>query len=566
MFIRRLISAFALSLMVSTAAFSQVDEPADPNQEAQAKLTLEEQVERNAQQIEAIKQQQWVLNNLKPIRAQQAKTFSVQVKSITANYFLGKKPSGHGTGFILDLNEKRGLIATNNHVIDKNDFEGQRIELKFPSKTGQPEKIEGHVIFKSMLRDFAIIEFDPNDLKRVRDQIQVAPIPTKEQYAQIVRQGKGVMPYGYPLSGEEITTFGTISGIAQRAPDGDLYTQTDAAINPGNSGGPSIELESGMVIGMNTLKFSGADNTGLMIPIIDLVDEWKRFQADPNYGMPSHLYLRLQYVPLQLYLERRAGMRELVESIDPNIEAKFGRLLKVVGLVDNSPLYRGDIILTLGGQLIGDRYDIFNHHIQNTPSGKIAAKVIRGDKIVDVVISVKSMKEAMYKSANEYVYFSGFVFQESVPRFNDLYLDGTESSVMITEVLPGTPAESVGQIPVQSVVEALEVHGKVYDINTLEDIRDALMETQAGTDTVSVYYREFSQLQTMDGNVIENLASKSQALFREVPVQKVFSHIEIPVSDLYDHIDWTGMGQHGRKALQIKGDCGNILRKIAPKA
>ena len=43
--------------------------------------------------------------------------------------------------------------------------------------------------------------------------------------------------------------------------------QTDAAINPGNSGGPLIDINSGLVIGIDTATSAQGQNLGFAIPI-----------------------------------------------------------------------------------------------------------------------------------------------------------------------------------------------------------------------------------------------------------------------------------------------------------
>lgn len=78
---------------------------------------------------------------------------------------------------------------------------------------------------------------------------------------------------GYPyVPGQEKPTLTITKGIvssANRIVDGNPYIQLDAAINPGNSGG-ALANDEGIVIGIPTMKFEGADRIGLAAPLADL--------------------------------------------------------------------------------------------------------------------------------------------------------------------------------------------------------------------------------------------------------------------------------------------------------
>jgi hypothetical protein len=81
-----------------------------------------------------------------------------------------------------------------------------------------------------------------------------------------VRPGQEVIAIGLALGVFQNTvTRGIVSGV--RRTDRVTVLQTDAAINPGNSGGPLLN-RSGQVIGINTMKISGAaESLGFAIAI-----------------------------------------------------------------------------------------------------------------------------------------------------------------------------------------------------------------------------------------------------------------------------------------------------------
>lgn len=78
---------------------------------------------------------------------------------------------------------------------------------------------------------------------------------------------------GYPyVPGQEKPVLTITRGIissANRTVEDSPYIQLDAAINPGNSGGALVNGQ-GVVIGIPTLKFEGADRIGLAAPVAEL--------------------------------------------------------------------------------------------------------------------------------------------------------------------------------------------------------------------------------------------------------------------------------------------------------
>ena len=84
--------------------------------------------------------------------------------------------------------------------------------------------------------------------------------------------------YGHP-KGLKFSSRGIIS--KQRFLYGKEVIQTDAAINSGNSGGPLIDLETGLIIGVNKATLKKSNGIGLAVPsylvckIVNLYNEGK---------------------------------------------------------------------------------------------------------------------------------------------------------------------------------------------------------------------------------------------------------------------------------------------------
>jgi serine protease Do len=90
--------------------------------------------------------------------------------------------------------------------------------------------------------------------------------------------GSRLYTIGNPAGLAYTVTSGIFSGERQDA--GQRMLQTDAPINPGNSGGPLL-LETGSVIGINTMVLRGAQGVGFAIPIEVALEEFPELSASP---------------------------------------------------------------------------------------------------------------------------------------------------------------------------------------------------------------------------------------------------------------------------------------------
>lgn len=155
-----------------------------------------------------------------------------------------------GAGFYVDTND----IITNYHVVEG----ASTMELR--SLDGQ--LFTGRVIKKDIGTDLALIR-----VERIGVPLQFA--------STIVKTGETVEAIGHPKGLFYSVSRGIVSAIRQvkgvLAPGADkaLVIQTDASINPGNSGGPLFIRDR--VVGVNTIKFKGADGIGFAIHYSEVV-------------------------------------------------------------------------------------------------------------------------------------------------------------------------------------------------------------------------------------------------------------------------------------------------------
>ena len=186
-------------------------------------------------------------------------------------------PAGMGSGFFIN---EQGYLITNYHVVERET----KIEVTVfkKAKDGFNKKV-----FKG-IRIEAINPFVDLALLKVEDlgdmQVKFAYLGDVDE----IKPGEGVFAIGNPLGLERTVTNGVIS-TTNRAFEGLIYLQTDAAINPGNSGGPLFNL-SGEVIGVTNMGYIFFGGLGFAIPVdyvkhfIDNRDAFAYDKDNPNTG------------------------------------------------------------------------------------------------------------------------------------------------------------------------------------------------------------------------------------------------------------------------------------------
>jgi S1-C subfamily serine protease len=160
-------------------------------------------------------------------------------------------PGNVGSGVVFDA--KRGLIITNNHVIDRADditvtfTDGRMFKAK---RVGTDPEF-----------DLAVISIDAENLPSL-------PFGDSRQ----LEVGDFVLAIGYPANIGQSVTSGIVSGLHRTnvgVEQFENFIQTDAAIYPGNSGGALVDLQ-GDLVGINT-AYIGATNSnpgmGFAIPV-----------------------------------------------------------------------------------------------------------------------------------------------------------------------------------------------------------------------------------------------------------------------------------------------------------
>jgi S1-C subfamily serine protease len=262
--------------------------------------------------------------------------------------FFGIVPlEGQGSGIILD---KRGLIITNNHVIDGAS------QVSVSLKDGRT--FTGEVVGSDEATDVAVIRLNVADLP-------AADLGDSEN----LRVGQFVLAIGNALAlpGGPTVSMGVLSAKGRPLPGSDFIfeglLQTDAAVNPGNSGGPLADLD-GRVIGITTMMIPYAQGMGFAIPINTVK---KIAQEILESGRVSRKWIGISGIDVTPQLARRYNLQTesgfLVAEVVPRSPADFAGLRNgdvVVGADGNDVKHTKDLLLAISrvGQGASVRLDV----------------------------------------------------------------------------------------------------------------------------------------------------------------------------------------------------------------
>lgn len=262
---------------------------------------------------------------------------------------------GSGTGFVYKIEDKKGYIITNNHVV----ADGNEYNIIFSNG----ESVEAKKLGNDVYSDIAVLSVDEKYVTGV------ASIGKSTD----MKVGDTVFTIGAPISDEYsgTVTKGIISGkdrmvsVSLGNSIGDYMMnviQTDAAINPGNSGGPLANI-NGEVIGINSLKLvqQEIEGIGFAIPIDEAMVFVAKLEKGEKIVRPmlgvSLLNMNESY---ELYLSGIVVDNKSPEGV-------------VIGTVtDDSPakdagLQKGDIITKIGNTKIDSRaklrYELYKHEV-----------------------------------------------------------------------------------------------------------------------------------------------------------------------------------------------------------
>jgi len=261
----------------------------------------------------------------------------------------GARPSGIGSGFII---ESKGVIVTNNHVIDGADA------ISVALSDGA--ELSATLIGADAKTDLAVL--------RVEAGRDLPTVPWGD--SDDVKVGDWAIAIGNPFGFGGTVTAGIVSARGRDIRSGpyDDFLQVDASINRGNSGGPLFD-QQGNVIGVNTAIFSpSGGNVGI------------------GFAIPANQAREIVADLIEDGEVERGWLGVSIQQVTPAIAESLGldhaKGALISELTGNGPaardgLKRGDIILGFDGAEIDTLRDLTRAVADTAPGTRAEVRVLR---------------------------------------------------------------------------------------------------------------------------------------------------------------------------------------------
>ena len=337
------------------------------------------------------------------------------------------KQHGSGSGFIIS---EEGLILTNNHVVD--DADTIRVRL------GDKREFTASVVGTDPQSDVALIKIDGKNLPTL-------PLGDSDK----LEVGEWVIAIGSPFELSQTVTVGVVSAKGRSRMginDYENFIQTDAAINPGNSGGPLLNIH-GKVVGINTAIFSrsgGYMGIGFAIPVNMAKSVEKQLRSK---GKVTRGWLGVAIQDMNEELARSFDVQEAEGILVAEVTKKSP--------AEKAGLRQGDILLALNGDRLADVTDLRNRIAMTAPGSRITLRIIREGRRKDISVTIAeqpadfSQVTRVYtkKAHSSLLDNMGLTVQELTPELARQFGYEKGQGVLITQIAPNSPADSVDRRP-----------------------------------------------------------------------------------------------------------------------
>ena len=267
---------------------------------------------------------------------------------------------GLGSGVIVSSD---GYLITNNHVIDGADD----IEVMLTDGRQARAKLVG-----------TDPESDVAVLKIALDRLPAIAFGDAEQ----LQVGDVVLAIGNPFGVGQTVTSGIVSALGRNRlgiNTFENFIQTDAAINPGNSGGALVDA-NGNLLGINTAIYSrtgGSLGIGFAIPVTTAKQVMESLIKD---GQVTRGYIGVE-------------QRELTPEIAQTLNLPIQQGVLITGVQQSGPaaaggLRPGDVVVAVAGKPVVNTAQLLNAVAALKPQAVAAIAVQRGDKAIDLSVTV----------------------------------------------------------------------------------------------------------------------------------------------------------------------------------
>jgi Do/DeqQ family serine protease len=327
-----------------------------------------------------------------------------------------------GSGVIVDAS---GLVVTNYHVIEG----ASEIKVALSDK----REFDADIVLKDEHSDLTVLR-----LKGASERFPVLEFADSDS----LQVGDVVLAIGDPFGVGQTVTHGIVSALARTQvgiSDYQFFIQTDAAINPGNSGGALVDL-NGRLVGINTAIYSrsgGSQGIGFAIP----ANMVRVVVASAKGGSAA---------------VKRPWLGAKLQEVTPEIADSLG--LKrpsgalVANVAANGPAARagvkiGDVIVAVDGTTVDDP-NSFDYRFATKPLGGSAqVALLRQGREIAVAVALQTAPETPREELEirGHSPFSGAKVANLSPALaEELRLDTEARGVVITDILDGSTAQSIG--------------------------------------------------------------------------------------------------------------------------
>jgi len=280
-----------------------------------------------------------------------------------------------GSGVIVS---PEGYILTNNHVVD--GATDVRVTLS------DKRELKAKIIGTDPKTDVAVLKVEGSNFSAITlgdsSKVQI---------------GDYSLAIGDPFGVGETVTMGIVSAKGRGnlgIEDYEDFLQTDAPINPGNSGGALIN-DRGELIGINTAILShgsgGNEGIGFAIPV-NLARGVMNQILD--HGKVTRGYLGVVVQPITPAMAKALGQGDQAKgALVGDVSAK--------GPAQASGIERGDIILEVNGQPVGDANELRNTIAMMQPGDTAKLKISRNGGTRDVSVKLGELPSSKEQAVNQ---------------------------------------------------------------------------------------------------------------------------------------------------------------------
>ena len=273
---------------------------------------------------------------------------------------------GLGSGVIVSSD---GYLLTNNHVIEGAD------DVEVMLADGRQARA-------------TLVGSDPeSDVAVLKITLDRLPVITFGDADQLL-VGDVVLAIGNPFGVGQTVTSGIVSALGRNQlgiNTFENFIQTDAAINPGNSGGALVDT-NGKLLGINTAIYSrsgGSLGIGFAIPVSTARQVMDGLIKD---GRVTRGWIGVE-------------PRDLTAELAQTLHLPVRQGVLITGVLQSGPastggLRPGDVVVKIAGTPVANTSQLLNAVAALKPQAVAIIKVQRGDKALDVNVTVAQRPKA----------------------------------------------------------------------------------------------------------------------------------------------------------------------------